>query len=459
LTGDENLARVIPFPRRPAPRSDLASLTSRRITQAREQSGLSHETFADALQSLLKWAPPITAELVKMWETLASPPGQVIIACEILLAGSSSWTPGKIGARTDTIASNILLKTIFDRDDLSNLSLVFDDALEHASADDISRLSHIWLIAGTPQSVELHAGRRIGNELISTIEHRVIQLRRADDFMSGRRSNALVRRELEATMALLQESSLTEDQARRLLTAVGELAQLGAWVAADAGDQAGASRYVKGGVVAARAANDAALAGNIISTLSYQIANTGDPREAAILARTAYAGGQHRSTPAVKALLLERVAWADAKSGDTRSCERTLGMVDDVFSSAPSPDDPDWVYWLNYEEIAVMAGRCYTELQRPDRAEPLLREAIERYDHSLVRENSLYLSWLATDYIQLNEIARAAEIAQRVALLASTADSARTEARLKTLFDSLRPHKGVSEVDEFLDLYNSLVAG
>jgi hypothetical protein len=32
------------------------------------------------------------------------------------------------------------------------------------------------------------------------------------------------------------------------------------------------------------------------------------------------------------------------------------------------------------------------------------------------------------------------------------------EARLKTLFDSLKSHKGVAEVDEFLDLYNSLAA-
>jgi tetratricopeptide (TPR) repeat protein len=366
------------------------------------------------------------------------------------MRGTSETHPG--------IANDILLKNVFDRDDLNRLSTVFDAALEKASAEDITRLAHIWLIVGAPQSVELRAGRRVGNALVSAVEHRVIQLRRADDFISGRRSHVLVRKELEATLRLLQESSLTEDQARRLLTAVGELSQLGAWVAADAGDLAEASRYVRGGVVAARAANDAPLAGNIISTLSYQIANTEDPREAAILARTAYAGGRQHSTPAVRALLLERVAWADAKSGDARSCERSLGMVDDEFSSAPSPDDPDWVYWLNREEVAVMAGRCYTELQRPDRAEPLLREAIERYDHSLVRENSLYLSWLAVDYIQLNEIARAAEIAKRVALLASTADSARTEGRLKTLFDSLKPYKGVPEVDEFLDLHDSLTA-
>jgi hypothetical protein len=46
-----------------------------------------------------------------------------------------------------------------------------------------------------------------------------------------------------------------------------------AWVAADAGDSADARRYVRGGVLAARAADDAPLAANILSTLSYQTAN------------------------------------------------------------------------------------------------------------------------------------------------------------------------------------------
>jgi hypothetical protein len=72
-----------------------------------------------------------------------------------------------------------------------------------------------------------------------------------------------------------------------------------------------------------------------------------------------------------KALLLERVAWAGAKSGDLVSCERALGHVEDNFNHANPEDDPDWVCWLSREEIDVMAGRCYTELKQPDRAEAL----------------------------------------------------------------------------------------
>jgi hypothetical protein len=86
----------------------------------------------------------------------------------------------------------------------------------------------------------------------------------------------------------------------------GEMAQLGAWVAADTGELDQAARYVRGGVMAARAGHDYALAGNIISTFSYQVANNGNPNDAAVLAQTAYQGGREDATPVTRALLLER---------------------------------------------------------------------------------------------------------------------------------------------------------
>jgi len=263
----------------------------------------------------------------------------------------------------------------------------------------------------------------------------------------------MVHQELQATTKLLDEAALTEDQTRRLLTVTGELAQLAAWVAADAGLYKQAARYTEGGVLAAHAADNEPLAANIISTLSYQLANTGNPRQAALLARTAYAGARHSATATTKALLLERVAWADAKSGDLVSCERALGQVEENFNHATPEDDPDWVYWLNREEIDVMAGRCYTELRQPARAEPLLRNATSGYDNTLIRENSLYLSWLAEDYILLNEIDLAAEIATHVLELGSRANSARTDDRLRHLARLLRRYKDVRAAADFLDRY------
>ena len=383
------------------------------------------------------------------------------LLCEVLKA-----TAGELGfgiqdlpsdtARQSSSGTTLIAKREWNRDDISNLSSAFDDAVSSSALADIEMLAHEWLAADEPQLVELTVGRRIGDSLVATAEHRVIQLRRADDFVSGRTSHSLVQQELKATTKLLDEASLTENQTRRLLTATGELAQLAAWVAADAGLYKQAARYTEGGVLAAHAADNEPLAANVISTLAYQLANTGNPRQAAMLARTAYAGARHSATATTKALLLERVAWADAKSGDLASCERALGQVEDNFNHAKPEDDPDWVYWLNREEIDVMAGRCFTELKQPGRAEPLLRSATLSYDNTLVRENSLYLSWLAEDYILLNEIDTAVEIATHVLELGSRANSARTDERLRHLARLLRRYKDVQSAAGFLDQYKDL---
>ena len=168
-----------------------------------------------------------------------------------------------------------------------------------------------------------------------------------------------------------------------------------------------------------------------------------------MLARTAYAGGRRDATATTKALLLERVAWADAKSGDLASCERTLGQVDDNFGHANAEDDPDWVYWLDRTEIDVMAGRCYTELKQPEKSEPLLRNAISGYDATHIRENTLYLSWLAEDYILLNEIDTASEIADQILELKSLANSVRTDERLRHLARLLRRYRDVQSAADF----------
>jgi hypothetical protein len=326
------------------------------------------------------------------------------------------------------------------REDSHILAASFDTALSGAMVDEIERLAHVWLISEPPQTIELAHGRKIGPSLVETVESRVVQLRRADDFITGTMSHDLIKSELQATNKLLTDAELTDDQTRRLLVAVGELAQLGAWVAADAGLLDEAARYVRGGVLAARAAGDEPLAGNVISTYSYQVANNGNPNDAVVLARTALQGGKRTATPVTRSLLLERVAWASAKIGDLRTCEQTLGEVERSFSEGPRDNDPDWIYWLNREEIDVMAGRCYTELRKPSQGVALLTGAIGNYDQALIRENALYLSWLAEDFVQVDDVDQAADLGIRIAQLVSRTNSARARNRLLHVAGLLTPH-------------------
>ena len=167
-------------------------------------------------------------------------------------------------------------------------------------------------------------------------------------------------------------------------------------------------------MLAAQAAGNAPLAGNVISTFSYQLANTKDPQRAGVLARTAYAGARRDATATTRALLLERIAWADAKSGDLSGCEQALGEVEEAFSNSKPEDDPDWVYWLNQEEIDVMAGRCYTGMKRPKRAVVLLDDAMGKVQPR-ARARELPLPELACRrLIQLGEIDHAASVAKEL---------------------------------------------
>jgi transcriptional regulator with XRE-family HTH domain len=321
----------------------------------------------------------------------------------------------------------------------------------------VRRLAHEWLLAPPPQIGELQHGRHIGERLIGRVERRVQRLRRMDDFLGGADLHALVEHELRATMQLLNEAAYGEALGRRLLIVAGELCQLAGWVTDDAGRHHAARRYYTLGIRAAHAAGNAPLAANLISTLSYQLATVGSPHDATLLAHTAYAGARASASATTLALLQERIAWAHARAGDLRQCERALGEAERVFARRDPADDPPWVYWLSQDELEIMAGRCYTELHQPQRAEPQLRAVLARYDETLAREVSLYSTWLAEVYLQMREIDQAATVATRALILAARVNSARGRARVSALRQQLQPFGAVKSVQDFEELYVTLI--
>lgn len=180
------------------------------------------------------------------------------------------------------------------------------------------RLVHEWLAADAPQTVEIAAGRRIGTAIVDTVARRVAQLRRVDDFIGRRELRPLVERELRLTAGLLRDAAYTDQVGRALLSAIAELCQLAGWVTVDAGAPQRAARHLALGVHAAHAAGDRSTAANLVSTLSYQVANLDDPQEAILLARSAAAGVRGHASATTRALLQERVAWAHARAGEVR---------------------------------------------------------------------------------------------------------------------------------------------
>lgn len=323
---------------------------------------------------------------------------------------------------------------------------------DHAVAPTtVRRLVHEWLVTETPQTVEVTTGRRIGMGMVDTVTRRVAQLRRVDDFIAGRELQPLIERELRATARLLDKAAYTDQVGRALLNAVAELCQLAGWVTVDAGAPQRAVRYLALGVHAAHAAGDRPTAANLVSTLAYQVANLDDPHEAVLLASSATAGARGHASATTRALLEERVAWAHARAGDIRHTERALSAVDTEYDRRRPADDPEWVYWLDEDEIAVMAGRCYVELGRPSQAIPLLTEVMARYDERQTRESALYTSWLAEAHVQVGDVEHAATLAERTLELSSSTSSSRGDDRVTFLAQRLAPYRAVSAVHDFLE--------
>lgn len=296
--------------------------------------------------------------------------------------------------------------------------------------DDPLRLAHEWLVTDAPVRAHLASGRRVGSSLAAELERRVVDLRLLDDLIGGCDLLPLVRKELDDAQAVVREGGHTAGIERRLLTVVGELSQLVGWVAGDAGRYGEAQAVYLSGVSAAQAAGDRQLAGQLLSCLSYQIANIGNPADAALLARTALKG-VHDATSVVRALLLERVAWAAARARDADEAQRALDAVDDAYEHRSTDDEPGWVYWLNRAEIDVMAGRCLIELGEPAKAEPLLAGAIAGYDMDHAREVALYRTWLAEGYARTRSLDAARSTIALARRAADRVGSTRLAARVR----------------------------
>ena len=155
---------------------------------------------------------------------------------------------------------------------------------------------------------------------------------------------------------------------------------------------------------AAHAAGDRPTAANLVSTLAYQVANVGDPREAVLLARSARSGAHAHASATTRALLGERVAWAHARAGETRHTEHALALVETEYDQRRPGD-----------------------------------------------ESALYTSWLAEAHLQAGDVDRAAHLAVRTLDLSSSTSSSRGDDRVALLRSRLDPYAAVPAVGAFLD--------
>lgn len=306
------------------------------------------------------------------------------------------------------------------------------------------------LVVGLAGIAALPRGRRVGSEVPRQLRERTARLRRLDDVLGGGDTYRVYLGEYQSTESLLRDASYSEPTGRALLSVLSEQAQQVGWAAFDAGDQQEAKRLYEASHRAAAEAGDAALAGNALAFLAYQRINGDKAAAVRIAAESCRTAGDEAPT-GVRALLYERLAWAHAVAGDASETERALGIAEAALADTDDSPQPDWVGWVDRDEIQIMTGRCWTELRRPLRAVPVLEHVLAGFDDTRARDKALYLSWLADSYLAASEIEQAAEVTSRALDLSSGVASVRPRERIASVIRQLEPHHRVPAVAAVLD--------
>ncbi|MEV7378338.1 helix-turn-helix transcriptional regulator [Streptomyces lydicus] len=304
------------------------------------------------------------------------------------------------------------------------------------------------------RALSARTGRRVGVSEATDLQHRVHGLRLADDVLAGGDLIRPALRELRSAARLYRESTYTDDVGRKLLVQIGELAQVAGWIASDAGQWDEAERIYRVGISAAQQAEDRTLIGNLAGSLAYQMSNTGRPSEGLALAHAALNEAGTDVPAKARALYLDRVAWAHTKNHEAQPAIRALGQAAEALAQdGDGSEVPDYLYWVDSGELRVMEARVYTELKRPLRAVPVLRDVLSGYNAEHTREVALYLSWLVIALADANEPEDAAHEAGRVMTIAADVASERTAERVRVIRRRLEDFSDVPDVANVLNAH------
>lgn len=245
-------------------------------------------------------------------------------------------------------------------------------------------------------------------DVVDELRQRLVSLRKLDDTLGGGDTYRLYAAETELTSHLLRGGANNDD----LLALHAEQSQQAGWAAFDAGWHDLARDHYRRSHAAATEAGDAGLAGNALAFHAYQLIGLGRAARS-VSEKSVRAAEQAGVDPGVRALLYSRAAWTFALDGDADATARCLGLAETALGDADPSRTPDYAAWIDETELAIMTGRCWSELRRPLRAVPVLESALGAYSDAHCRDKALYSSWLADSYIDAGEIEQAAASCSR----------------------------------------------
>jgi tetratricopeptide (TPR) repeat protein len=258
---------------------------------------------------------------------------------------------------------------------------------------------------------------------------------------------------------MLEVSNRTSTTAayRRVLRAVGDAAQLAAWLAIDGQRYEQARGYCQLALSVADKANDRALHAYTLGVVSYIHLHGGDSRGALRVLGTAQELATRGVPAAVTSWLGEAAGEAHGLAGEGHRGLAALAEAERAFDAVTVDNTPAWLTFFNADcHAARLKGRCLMRLRRPREAVGSLYEALTLLPAHFVRERSGTLIDLAYVYTQMRQIEHACDVATQADILARRTGSERNRKRLRQLLCELMPW---THLDCVQSLYRQVLLG
>jgi hypothetical protein len=392
------------------------------LRRERELRCWTRDRAADELNSLTPAGCKVDGNAFYRWEERGSGPGPFYARylCQLygqppenlglLRPGAVVEPPGKLSA--------------VDRREFLRLlgGVGLGSGMGGADPDSWERLEHA-----------LRRGGPLDAALVENLEKQTQALHQLEETVPARHVFARLEIHLDRLTELLHRPAGARLR-RRLVSAAGDSAALGAWVAWDMADFASATRLYTVAATAAREADDPALRACILAYASYAAPS---PSRARTLLEQARAFLDRAAFPAGFAWIAGREAEEAAAEGHARHARRTLEQAQHAYGSARPGQERSWTTFMDAGRMQGFAISTHARLGDTDSAlegcEALLEEG------GSGKKQALVLADVAGVHLEQGRLEPGLHLAERSADVVLDTQTTVGLNRLRHLRPKLRP--------------------
>jgi hypothetical protein len=293
---------------------------------------------------------------------------------------------------------------------------------------------------------------RLNPDLLDRLDGRLADLRNLDDALGGTELRNLAVAEFRWLAYRADHAVYDTGSGQRLFSLLTEAARLCGWLHFDALHHAAAQSYYVVALRCSATAGDSMTGANVLACMSFQATLTSHHQDAVSLIDSAQQQVRRHATPRLTALLASRKARAHAKAGDVAACGRALGDAERSLDAATTDAiEPGWLYYFDEAELAAQAAACWVDLSQPERARPLIDDALRSINPNYVRDRAIYHVRSAEAYLHDNELEPACHELRTAAALARRTGSVRSLDTIRTARLGMSPYDHEAPVRELDD--------